>query len=244
MNARASSFWRSVAGIFFLCRHQFIERITMAQDQRTRRLKRILRRSIAATILALDPEERFAQELQIKARFSQLPGLVQAETILLYAKAFAEELDTGPLFWHLWGAGKRVIYPRVDRAGGGLRLYQIADPRTDLEPGALGIPEPRDVCPEVEPAEVDWALVPGIAFDSQCHRLGRGLGLYDRLLPRFRPDAHCWALCLDCQIVAELPLERHDQPLDGIATSRVNFTLGRSRITCYPSTALTSGEVK
>ena len=57
----------------------------------------------------------------------------------------------------------------------------------------LGIPEPRPDLPEVPPAAVDWALVPGLAFDERGFRLGRGAGYYDRLIPLLRPDAICWA---------------------------------------------------
>ena len=61
-------------------------------------------------------------------------------------------------------------------------------------------------------------VVPGLAFDEQGYRLGRGAGYYDRLLPQLRPDATCWAICLRCQLMHALPVEPHDAPLDGIAT--------------------------
>ncbi len=60
-------------------------------------------------------------------------------------------------------------------------------------------------------------LVPGLAFDEQGYRLGRGAGHYDRLLPRLRSDAVCWALCLSCQLLSRLPIEPHDRPLNGVS---------------------------
>ena len=114
--------------------------------------------------------------------------------------------------------GKQVACPRVDRAERRLRLFQITDPGTDLGPGTLGIPEPLNHCPEIDPGAVDWVLVPGLAFDLDGHRLGRGAGYYDRLLPRLRPDVVRWALAFDCQIVERLPAEPHDVSIDGIAT--------------------------
>ena len=106
----------------------------------------------------------------------------------------------------------------VDRAAHRLRLFRVTSPEDDLEPGILGIREPRPHCPEVDPAQVDWALIPGLAFDRQCYRLGRGGGHYDRLLPLMRPDALCWGMGFSCQIVAGLPVEPHDVPLSGVAT--------------------------
>lgn len=60
-------------------------------------------------------------------------------------------------------------------------------------------------------------LVPGLAFDEQGYRLGRGAGHYDRLLPRLRPDTVCWSLCLSCQLIPRLPIEPHDRPLNGVS---------------------------
>ena len=58
--------------------------------------------------------------------------------------------------------------------------------------------------------------MPGLAFDAEGFRLGRGKGHYDRLLPTLRPEAPRWALALGPQWVDALPVEAHDQPLDGI----------------------------
>jgi 5-formyltetrahydrofolate cyclo-ligase len=176
------------------------------------------RRAIIAAISALDPGQRRAQESSLIAAFPGLPGFAGAETVLLYISAFPEELKTGELLTYASDAGKHVLCPRVDRAARLLRLHRLTDPRTQLRPGVLGIPEPRPDLPEVPPEVVDWVLAPGLAFDEQGYRLGRGAGHYDRLLPRLRPDAVCWALCLSCQLVPQLPVEPHDMPLDGITT--------------------------
>ena len=94
----------------------------------------------------------------------------------------------------------------------------------------MGIPEPRRSCPPVEPTDVDWALVPGITFDDRCRRLGRGAGYYDRLLPTLRRDVPLWALIFDAQWVAQLPVEPHDVPLDGVITPRKSRSVpGRRR---------------
>jgi len=179
---------------------------------------------IRAEILNLAPIERAAQEALLSDLFPGLPGYDQAHTILLYARAFPEELDTSPYLRHALEYGKRVACPRVDRRERRLRIFTIRDPGADLGPGTLGIPEPRDHCMEIEPSSIDWALVPGLAFDPACRRLGRGAGFYDRLLPQFRPDVPRWALGFDRQVVDELPVEPHDVSLDGIATPTRIFT--------------------
>ena len=192
----------------------------MAQDQTAHFRKRALRRSIRQRILGLDSPIRAVEESDLAARFLELPGYAAAHTILLYMTSFPEEIDTRPFFLHAITAGKRVLFPRVDRQVNRMRLYQVSSLDAHLEPGILGIPEPRASCVEVDVANVDWALIPGLAFDSRCYRLGRGGGHYDRLLPMLRPDTPCWALSLSCQIERELPLEPHDVPISGVATPR------------------------
>jgi 5-formyltetrahydrofolate cyclo-ligase len=190
----------------------------MKRDHIKWHFKRAQRRSILAAILALDPIDREAKEARLIESFHALPGYEAAQSILLYVKGFPEELDSRPFFRPALESGKRVLCPRADRATHRLCLFQVSSLEDDLEPGIHGIPEPRQHCPEVTPAQVDWALVPGLAFDKRCYRLGRGGGHYDRLLPLLRPDALCWGLGFECQIVAELPVEPHDVPLHGVAT--------------------------
>lgn len=180
--------------------------------------KQALRRAVVGRINALDPSRRAAEEAQLAARFAGLPGFERAGSVLLYVSAFPEEIDTAPLVRQALDRGKTLILPRVDRPARRLRLYLVADPAADLRPGALGIPEPRRTCPEVGPERVDWALVPGLAFDARCYRLGRGAGYYDRLVPTLRPDAPRWALAFDPQWVDDLPVEPHDAPLDGVVS--------------------------
>jgi 5-formyltetrahydrofolate cyclo-ligase len=169
-------------------------------------------------ILALDPAARRREEAALSERFPALPGLAAARTVLLYVTAFPEEIATGELLARVLEQGKRLICPRVHRSEGRLALFAVEDPRRDLIPGTRGIPEPAGEGPEVAPREVDWLLVPGLAFNMEGYRLGRGAGHYDRLLPQLRSDAPRWALIYDCQWVDDLPVEPHDVPLDGIVS--------------------------
>src|SRR5262245_52998758 len=142
------------------------------------------REAIIAAVASLDADVRRGQEAVLLRSFPQLPGFVQADTVMLYVTAFPEELPTDGFFATAYQAGKRVVCPRVDRSARRLRLHRVEDPGRDLRPGVLGIPEPSPVLPEVAPESVDWVLVPGLAFDERGYRLGRGAGHYDRLLPR------------------------------------------------------------
>jgi len=192
-------------------------------------LKKAMRRDVTARILAVDPAARRAEEGALAARFATLPGLDRAATVLLYASAFPEEIDTRPMLARALALGKRLVCPRVDRPSRRLRLHEVIDPAVDLIPGVRGIPEPGPDCPEVEPSEIDWVLVPGLAFDRRGYRLGRGAGHYDRLLPTLRPGVPAWALILEAQWVPEVPTEPHDRPISGVANHRA--MVGDLRVT-------------
>ncbi len=184
-----------------------------------RHLKRLMRRQTIERILAMTPQLRHREQTELVTRFPSLPGWIAAGTVLLYANAFPEEIDTGPLLQLAIKSGKRILCPRVHRREKRLRLYEIQNLDSDFEAGMLGIPEPRTTCREVAPSEVDWALVPGLAFDSRGFRLGRGAGHYDRLLPTLRRDVPRWALIFDSQWVEVVPVEPHDVALDGVVSA-------------------------
>jgi 5-formyltetrahydrofolate cyclo-ligase len=181
--------------------------------------KRAIRRRVIARVRALDPARRAEEDRALAGSFAALPGFREARCVLLYASAFPEEVPTGPLLLEALARGKRLVCPRVDRDARRLSLFQVDDPGRDLVPGALGIPEPGECCRRVEPEEIDWVLVPGVAFNARCYRLGRGAGYYDRLLPTLRPDAPRWVLIYDAQWVDELPVEPHDVPVDGVVSA-------------------------
>ena len=182
-----------------------------------RALKRSLRDALRARILAMPTEDRAREELALFDRLPTLPGFCEAKTVLLYASAFPEEFDTAPMLRLALNLKERLLFPRVIRSERRLALFTVGDLTGDFTRGTLGIPEPRADLVEVDPVEVDWALVPGLGYDPRCYRIGRGAGHYDRLLPTLRPDAPRWSLCLTSQWEPELPVEPHDQPLDGVA---------------------------
>jgi len=180
--------------------------------------KRRLRRSMVQTILALEPRVRAEQEAKLASAFPSLPGYADARTVLLYVTAFPEEIATRSMLKHALAQGKTLVCPRVDRREQRLRLYRVEDLDRDFKPGMLKIPEPQPHCQELDAGAIDWVLVPGLAFNPQHYRVGRGAGHYDRLLPTLREGTPRWALALDCQLVPSFPVETHDVPLDGVVT--------------------------
>jgi 5-formyltetrahydrofolate cyclo-ligase len=204
-------------------------------------IKAEIRRAMIDAILSMPAERRRAEDEALFDDFASLPGLSTSKTVLLYLSAFAEEMPTHRLFVQARAMGKQILLPRVSRRPRRLRLFEVHNLDADLEVVAMGISEPRLDLPEHPPESVDWALIPGLAFDRRGYRVGRGGGYYDRLLPRLRPDAVCWALGYDCQLIEGLPHEDHDAPLDGVAVPSGRYPGSRHRYRSRPDQPGRSG---
>ena len=91
---------------------------------------------------------------------------------------FKGEIDLWPVY-RLWLSEHRLIFPKI--SGTTLSFHQIHKIE-DLSPSIYSLLEPNSHLPEVPLEEIFLILVPGLAFDNEYYRLGRGLGFYDRLL--------------------------------------------------------------
>ncbi|CAN5830359.1 5-formyltetrahydrofolate cyclo-ligase [soil metagenome] len=94
-----------------------------------------------------------------------------------------------------------------------LTIHPFEAPR---EMHRFGFLQPAADSPILPPRSVDVVLVPGLAFDRQGRRLGRGAGYYDRFLAGLAADKV--ALTTQSRIVEEVPSEPHDVAVDWIAT--------------------------
>ena len=109
-------------------------------------------------------------------------------------------------------------YPRVH--GHTLTFHAIADPATELSPGSFGILESSPIHPPILEDQIDAFLCPGLAFDPNGGRLGRGKGFYDRTLAKARPDAQKIGVCFPEQIVPDTFSEPHDIKMDAVIWGR------------------------
>ncbi|MBE0417898.1 MAG: 5-formyltetrahydrofolate cyclo-ligase, partial [Coriobacteriia bacterium] len=90
----------------------------------------------------------------------------------------------------------------------------------------FGLLEPPEDSPVVPPEDIDIVIVPGVAFDVACWRVGHGGGYYDRLLGMMG-RAVAVGLAFDGQVFAEVPHDDNDVRLDALVTP--SRTLRRER---------------
>ena len=158
-----------------------------------------------------------AQKRDWAARLSELSAEIcskvlasaiwqEAGTLLVYYP-LSDEVDVRTLIEAAFESGRRVLLPVVKGEELELRLYEG---EASLTKGAFGIMEPTG--PLFAPDnyhEIELALIPGMAFDGAGHRLGRGKGFYDRLLPKLT-NARLTGICFPFQFLDEVPAEPHD----------------------------------
>ncbi len=91
------------------------------------------------------------------------------------------EVDLRPLMRWLRTMGVEVVLPAFDEESGRYRPASAPADEKLLLPGRQGILEP-DPKKWVKSTNIDFWLVPGLAFDWDGNRLGHGGGWFDRLL--------------------------------------------------------------
>jgi 5-formyltetrahydrofolate cyclo-ligase len=108
-----------------------------------------------------------------------------------------------------------VLLPRSRRDPPAIELAALGAERLDQLPlDELRVPAPTG--PAVDPRTVDLAVVPGVAFDADGGRLGRGGGFYDRLLAALSPATAVIGVCFERQVVERVPRESHDHRVQAV----------------------------
>ncbi|MBU6504322.1 MAG: 5-formyltetrahydrofolate cyclo-ligase [Betaproteobacteria bacterium] len=173
-----------------------------------------LRAAVLARRDAIPEAQRDTRSRELSRQVTALPEFAAARTVMAYMP-MGSEFDTRPLLQAVLSRGARLVLPRVERATKTLALHAVADLDASLQAGVWGIREPDPQrCPLASLGEVDFILMPGAAFDRQRHRMGYGGGFYDKLLSRPERRAITVAVAFVEQLVAEVPVEPHDVPVD------------------------------
>jgi 5-formyltetrahydrofolate cyclo-ligase len=152
----------------------------------------------------------------------------QWSTLFIYVN-FRSEVETMELIKRCINQGIRVAVPLVDASAVCMIPLLISDPERDLRAGYYNIPEPDPKKSlRLEADEIDAAVIPGSVFDIHGGRLGYGGGYYDRFLLNDAPQAKRIGFAFELQVVDNVPLEPHDQPLDILITEKRIVNIPRS----------------
>jgi 5-formyltetrahydrofolate cyclo-ligase len=181
-------------------------------------MRAVMKRRLAG----IDPVDLAERSGAVARRLALTEAWAGADTVLCFL-SMPHELDTAGVILAARVRGKTVAVPRIQEND--IRFVVMPMDAGELSRDAWGIPEPGQAWLPLDLARAGHLLVaaPGLAFDRQGNRLGRGKGYYDRFLDGARRAAGGMAalgVCLSEQLVDAVPHGERDQRLDGIVTEK------------------------
>ncbi|MCB2197246.1 MAG: 5-formyltetrahydrofolate cyclo-ligase [Bacteroidetes bacterium] len=171
--------------------------------------KKALRKTIREVKKRYSIQEKISKSETILKKIEQLDVFLQSKIVMVYW-SMPDEVHTHD-FILKWYNKKTIILPVVKDDELELRVF------TGIENMSVGkafnIGEPTGK-PYTDIQSIDLILVPGVAFDHQNNRLGRGKAYYDKLLKSV--NASKVGICFDFQIVDSVPVDEHDIKMDRV----------------------------
>ncbi len=177
-----------------------------------------LRAAMRKAIASISTEQRSLASHRIAARLEQSEVFAKARTILLFVP-LPSEPDLRELLKRTIAIGNTVLLPRARRDPPAIEVAAV-DPALSLDdqlaPDDLGVLAPTG--PAIDPASVELAIVPGVAFSADGARLGRGGGYYDRLLAALPSATRTIGVCFHLQRLEAIPEDAHDRRVQAVIT--------------------------
>lgn len=171
-----------------------------------------LRRERIAARQAMAEDERAEKSARIEASLWQLLA-PRPSAVLAFCWPMRGEFDCLPLARRLLASGWRACQPVV-LAPAAPMTFRAWTPATPMTQDPYGIPVPDGS--EVLVPEV--VLLPLVAFDEACFRLGYGGGFFDRTLAALVPCPVAVGVGFELARVRSIGPQPHDIPLDAVVT--------------------------
>jgi 5-formyltetrahydrofolate cyclo-ligase len=172
---------------------------------------------------ALPPKQQREHAWLTSRCIASTPWFTRSRNLALYL-AVNGELDPAPLMDLAVRAGKSVHLPVLLPYRHNRLWFAPYRPDTPLAPNRFGILEPQvSVREMLNPRALDLVIVPLVAFDDHCNRLGMGGGYYDRTFSFLTRRSH-WqkprllGAAYEFQRAERLEHQPWDVPLAGVAT--------------------------
>jgi len=181
-------------------------------------VKKELRTKLRAVLAGLPPEVLQEQSRRAAERLFAEPEYQRAEVLMIYL-SLPHEADTTPIVLQAWKDLKRVLAPQVSWESKQMIPVEINDLDQDIANTPYGIRQPVRGVPF--PIElIDLVIVPGLGFDREGNRLGRGRGFYDRFLSKPKFHGVICGFAHEQQIVDAIPHRPHDVRVHMLVTDQ------------------------
>ncbi len=171
--------------------------------------KKALRRNVKELKSQYSLEQKKEMSLLILKKIEESVEF-QSSSIIMAYWSMEDEVFTHD-FVIKWAEKKRFILPVVN--GDSLELKEFKGVDELVAGENFGIPEPNGPTFE-NPEQLDMILVPGVAFDKNNNRMGRGKAYYDKLLRTSK--AFKMGICFSFQVFEEVPFDELDVQMDTV----------------------------
>jgi 5-formyltetrahydrofolate cyclo-ligase len=189
--------------------------------------KEKLRGEMKARLKALPQKEFDIQGREAVSVLSSSSVWKKYRTVYIFL-SMNREIETFQLLETSLRDGKKVFAPKLKEDD--LVFCRVLSANGPWREGPFGIREPLSD----ETAKSDdfpvLIITPGIAFDRSGNRLGRGRGYYDRFFAELDSASRQYfavGLCMDFQLVNQVPVEENDKHVDGILTKAELLLINR-----------------
>ena len=185
--------------------------------------KKRIRKEIKNHFRTIPISDFDAKSKKVLDKLKKLPEWKNAETVLIFL-SLPDEIKTEGIINEALEENKKTAVPRIN--GNDIVFHYIKSVNSSLIIHPLGMAEPSPSAPVFNSLSADektLILVPGLAFDKNCFRLGRGKGFYDKFLSGIDKSVKKIGIGYDFQIVESVPAEDHDFPLDSVITDTSIF---------------------
>ncbi|XP_004617605.2 5-formyltetrahydrofolate cyclo-ligase [Sorex araneus] len=186
--------------------------------------KQRLRAELKQRLRAVSAEERRRQSHLLTQKVLSHPQYQKARRVSIFL-SMPDEVDTGAIVHDIFQQGKACFIPRYQPGSSHMDMVRLTSPDelAALPRTSWNIQQPSDdeVLEEaLSTGGLDLIFMPGLGFDTEGHRLGRGKGYYDAFLQRClgqQPAApYTLALAFREQVCPYVPVDEGDMQVDEV----------------------------
>ncbi|CAI4229835.1 unnamed protein product [Auanema sp. JU1783] len=189
-------------------------------------MKKDLRKKIAGVLSTISEEDIERQTSIVAAKISSMPAFQNSKRISIYVNT-SGEIKTDSIINLCFEQQKEVFIPQFIKGDKRMKMLKVTkDGFSQLSTTLWNIRQPEKDCgwPEYhESGPLDLVLLPGVAFTKDGHRLGHGMGFYDRFLwehkEKFGKLPKLMGLALKDQMVDQVPVTETDVTIDSVVSS-------------------------
>ena len=180
--------------------------------------KEILRNEIKKRLKDTTPEDFRCQGDSAAALLKTLQIWASYKTIFIFL-SMKGEIETQSILEAALSDGKKVFAPKTEADR--LVFYPVLSTHGPWHEGPFGIKEPSGGIPASTEDFPALILTPGLAFDKEKRRMGRGKGYYDRFFAELDSESREYCalgLCMDFQFVEKVPVDEFDKKVNCLLT--------------------------